>query len=202
MRRFVVQAAGLQALLAPVAGRAQTVSDTAVTLAPAAGAAPYAAAPSLPGAPTGSPASTNPAISVIGWFQAFAGNDASAQDGGIEMREAELAFQAPVDPFTRAEFFMSAGAEGLDVEEATVTWLALPLGTQAKLGKFRADLGKFNRTHYGQQHIMPSTLGNSAPMAEGSPFFLFITGGEILRSRAPLGGQSLNCDMEQEVQCS
>ena len=98
-------------------------------------------------APTQSASIANPAMSVIGWFQAVAGDDATIQADAFALREAELGFQSAVDPFTRADFFLSAGAEGLDVEEGYVTWLALPGGGQAKIGKFRADLGKFNRTH-------------------------------------------------------
>jgi len=89
----------------------------------------------------------NPAISVIGWFQSVAGNDESLPAEAFGLPEAELAFQAAVDPFSRADFFLSAGPDGLDVEEGYLTWLALPGGGQAKVGKFRADLGKFNRTH-------------------------------------------------------
>lgn len=98
-------------------------------------------------APSQSASITNPAISVIGWFQSVAGDDSTTQSDAFALREAELGFQAVVDPFTRADFFLSAGPEGLDLEEGYLTWLALPGGGQAKFGKFRADLGKFNRTH-------------------------------------------------------
>ena len=97
--------------------------------------------------PTSGSSITNPAISVIGWFQAVGGNDSTAQENPFELKEVELSFQAAVDPLTRADFFLSANSEGLEVEEGTLTWLALPGGGQLKLGKFRADLGKFNRTH-------------------------------------------------------
>jgi len=100
--------------------------------------------------PTGAPGSSsvaNPSTSVIGWFQGVAGNDRSLQDQPFMLREAEIGFQAAVDPFTRADFFLSAGPEGLDVEEGYIVWLALPGSSQAKVGEFRADLGKFNRTH-------------------------------------------------------
>ncbi len=90
---------------------------------------------------------TNPAISVIGWFQAVAGNDPVLPAEAFALPEAELAFQAAVDPHSRADFFMAAGPEGLDLEEGYLTWLALPGGGQARFGKFRADLGKFNRSH-------------------------------------------------------
>ena len=98
-------------------------------------------------APSNSPSVANPATSVIGWFQGVAGNDSTIQHQPFMLREAEIGFQAAVDPFTRADFFLSAGPEGLDVEEGYIVWLALPGSTQAKVGKFRADLGKFNRTH-------------------------------------------------------
>ena len=98
-------------------------------------------------APSNSPSVANPATSVIGWFQGVAGNDTTTQTEPFLLREAEIGFQAAVDPFTRADFFLSAGPEGLDVEEGYIVWLALPGSAQAKVGKFRADLGKFNRTH-------------------------------------------------------
>ena len=150
---------------------------TLLALAPAA-----AWAQSAPGAsPSGSPSIANPATSVIGWFQAAGGNDHSVQDQPFQLREAELALQSQVDPFARADFILSANRNGLDIEEAYLTWLALPGGGQAKIGKFRADLGKFNRTHYGQQHITFRRLGTSVPTAEFSPAFLhIILGSETL----------------------
>lgn len=98
-------------------------------------------------APAATAAIANPAISVIGWFQAVAGNDPALPREAFALPEAELAFQAAVDPHSRADFFLSAGPEGLEVEEGYLTWLVLPGGGQARLGKLRADLGKFNRTH-------------------------------------------------------
>lgn len=112
---------------------------------PALSAAPARAQGST--APSNSPSVANPATSVIGWFQGVAGNDTTVQNEPFMLREAEIGFQAAVDPFTRADFFLSAGPEGLDVEEGYIVWLALPASSQAKVGKFRADLGKFNRTH-------------------------------------------------------
>jgi hypothetical protein len=100
-----------------------------------------------PPPPAVSASIANPAISVIGRFQGMAGNDPALPATAFELSEAELAVQAAVDPHSRAEFFLAAGPEGLDVEEGYLTWLALPGGGQARFGKFRADLGKFNRTH-------------------------------------------------------
>ena len=117
-------------------------------------------------APTASASIANPAISVIGWFQAYAGNDPSLPAESFQLPEAELAFQAAVDPFSRADFFMSAGEEGFDLEEGYLTWLALPGGGQAKVGKFRADLGKFNRTHPPETPFADRPLAAEAFLGE------------------------------------
>jgi len=150
MRRILAVAFVVATLVAPPRLEAQ---------APDSGTSPSSA-------PTSGSALTNPAISVIGWFQAVGGNDPSAQEHPFELRESELAFQAAVDPFTRADFFMSAGPEGLDVEEGYVTWLALPGGGQAKIGKFRADLGKFNRTHPPETPFADRPLAAQAFLGE------------------------------------
>ncbi len=91
----------------------------------------------------------NPNTSVIGWFQAEAGDRVQhAGTKAFELREAELGFQAAVDPYSRADFFISVNPEeGIDLEEGYLTLLTLPAGISAKLGKFRSNFGKFNRTH-------------------------------------------------------
>ena len=148
MKTIPMWLALMLALLRPAGAEAQTGAD-AQAAAPAAGSA-----------------LTNPAISVIGWFQAVSGNDVTVQANPFELREAELGFQAAVDPFTRADFFLSAGPEGLDVEEGYITWLALPGGGQAKIGKFRADLGKFNRTHPPETPFADRPLAAQAFLGE------------------------------------
>lgn len=92
----------------------------------------------------------NPNISAIGWFQGLAGNTPNALDENpaFKLHEIELGFQSVVDPYSRADIFVSINDEGkVDLEEGYLTALALPFGFQAKLGKFQPDLGKFNRTH-------------------------------------------------------
>lgn len=91
----------------------------------------------------------NPNVSVIGWFQGQAG-DRTDEPGSsaFELREAELALQANVDPYSRADFFIAfSPEEGVDLEEGYLTLLSLPAGLSAKAGKFRHNFGKFNRTH-------------------------------------------------------
>jgi hypothetical protein len=93
----------------------------------------------------------NPNVSVIGWFQGEAGR--RRVDPGVDLppaldlKEAELGFQSVVDPYARADFFISAGREGVDLEEGYLNWFQLPHDLALKIGKFRPDFGKFNRTH-------------------------------------------------------
>ncbi|MEK7232510.1 MAG: hypothetical protein AAB268_01735 [Elusimicrobiota bacterium] len=93
----------------------------------------------------------NPNISVIGWFQGEAGR--RHVDPGVELppaldlKEAELGFQSIVDPYARADFFISVNREGVDLEEGYLTWFHLPQDLALKVGKFRPNFGKFNRTH-------------------------------------------------------
>ncbi|HEY3215798.1 MAG TPA: hypothetical protein VGK93_04840 [Candidatus Eisenbacteria bacterium] len=157
MPKLILVASSLALLWSGVSGAQSPDSTAAPPLEPGG----YSAQPSG-AAPAASASIANPAISVIGWFQAVSGNDPGAQEKPFELREAELAFQSLVDPFARADFFLSASAEGLDLEEGYLTWLALPGGGQAKLGKFRADLGKFNRTH------PPETPFADRPLAAGA----------------------------------
>ncbi|HEU4725316.1 MAG TPA: hypothetical protein VFU59_08470, partial [Candidatus Eisenbacteria bacterium] len=91
----------------------------------------------------------NPAVSVIGWFQGEAGDQLDqTETSAFSLREAELGLQANVDPYSRADFFISVNpTEGVDLEEGYLTLLSLPAGLTAKLGKFRGNFGKFNRTH-------------------------------------------------------
>jgi len=68
------------------------------------------------------------------------------------MHESEAAFQAVVDPYARADFFISFGEEGVDLEEGFVTFTSLPGGLLTKVGKMRAAFGKVNGLH---NHVLP-----------------------------------------------
>ena len=71
----------------------------------------------------------------------------------LQLSEAELSFQAVVDPYAKADFFLSAGPEGLDVEEGYITFTSLPGNMLLKVGKMRAQFGKVNTLH---SHAMPT----------------------------------------------
>jgi hypothetical protein len=71
------------------------------------------------------------------------------------MQEVEVSFQAAIDPYARADFFVSVGQDGsVDLEEGFATFTALPLGLLVKVGKLHAAFGKVNRMH---SHVLPWT---------------------------------------------
>lgn len=106
---------------------------------------------------TGSPVQSskvfNPDISVIGNFIGVAGKNEFSNQPALQMSEVEAAFQAAVDPYARADFFIAAGPEGAEVEEGYVTFTALPARLLLKVGKMRAQFGKVNTLH---THLMPT----------------------------------------------
>jgi hypothetical protein len=68
------------------------------------------------------------------------------------MHEAEMSFQAIVDPYARADFFLSASPEGLEIEEGFLTFTGLPGGLLMKVGKMKEQFGKVNTMH---AHTLP-----------------------------------------------
>ena len=103
--------------------------------------------------PAGSSKVFNPDTSVIGNFVGVAGKNPYSTQRPLELTEAEVAFQAIVDPYAKADFFLSATPEGLDVEEGYVTFTSLPANLLLKVGKMRAQFGKVNTLH---THAMPT----------------------------------------------
>lgn len=94
----------------------------------------------------------NPDISVIGDFIASAGHNPVDPTPSFQMHETELGLQAVVDPYARADFFISFGEQGVSLEEGFITFTALPAGFVAKAGKMRAAFGKVNTLH---NHVLP-----------------------------------------------
>ncbi len=62
-------------------------------------------------------------------------------------QELELALQSVVDPYARADIFISFGPGSVDVEEAYLTTLSLPVGLQLKAGKLKSPFGRLNQQH-------------------------------------------------------
>jgi hypothetical protein len=94
----------------------------------------------------------NPDIAVIGNFVGAAGSNEIEPRPALQLDEAELSLQAVVDPYARADFFLAASPEGLEVEEGFLTFPTLPGGLLMKVGKMKAQFGKANTLH---NHVMP-----------------------------------------------
>src|SRR5581483_1346984 len=100
----------------------------------------------------------NPDTSVIGNFIGRAGRKNPYEFGPANQRpplqldEAEVAFEAFVDPYMKGKFFLSFTPEGVDVEEGYANLIALPHDLTAKIGKMKATFGKDNTWH---THVRP-----------------------------------------------
>jgi hypothetical protein len=138
----------------PGAPGAAAAPPTAQVPAGAAGAGgPAGALPVYGSAVTGAKV-FNPDIAVIGDFLGAAGRNTVNPSPALEMHESEAAFQAVVDPYARADFFISFGEEGVNLEEGFLTFTELPGGLLTKVGKMRAAFGKVNTLH---NHVLPWT---------------------------------------------
>jgi len=118
---------------------------------PASAAAQVAQTQTFGGA-SGNAKLLNPDISLIGDFIGTAGHNNVAPERSLEMHESEVGLQAIIDPYARADAFISFGETGVNVEEAYVTFTSLPGGLLLKVGKKRADFGKVNTIH---NHALP-----------------------------------------------
>lgn len=118
-------------------------------LAASAASAPATPAPAdaVPQVPRTSSQVFNPDTSVITNFLGFAGKNPENDEPTLALEEAELAFQAIVDPFARADIYIAAGHEGVEIEEAFATFTTLPANLLLKAGKMRAPFGKMNLLH-------------------------------------------------------
>jgi len=114
---------------------------------------PSGALPVYGGAAAGSKI-FNPDIAVIGDFLGAAGRNTVNPSPAMEMHESEASFQAVLDPYARADFFISFGQEGVELEEGFVTFPTVPGGLLVKVGKLRAAFGKVNTFH---NHVLPWT---------------------------------------------
>src|SRR5678816_258985 len=140
-----VTAAPAPAPAAPQAPPAQTAT-AAPEPAPAGLAAPQVPSGPLPvyGGASGAASKVfNPDISVIGDFLGGIGNGNPRSTPSLEMHESEVGFQAIIDPYARADFFISFGEQGVTLEEGFLAFATLPAG-----------FGKVNTLH---NHVLPWT---------------------------------------------
>ncbi|MGH9369025.1 MAG: hypothetical protein ACRD3M_15275 [Thermoanaerobaculia bacterium] len=157
---FSLAAIGLLAAALAIAQDAPTSPTPSPTAVPTPSPTPPAPepAPPVPASPAPAPAPAanptyfNPAIAVIGNFLGIAGHNPVDDQPSLQLRESELSLQAVVDPYARADFFLSFSNDGVEVEEGFVTFLHLPWDLLLKAGQFKAQFGKVNLMHL---HVLP-----------------------------------------------
>ena len=95
----------------------------------------------------------NPEISVTGDMSAvFADRTGDEEINQFRFNEFEASFQAPLDPYSSAKFFVVQEEGEFKVEEAYIDYNTLPAGLGIKAGQLRLDWGKLNRYHH---HSLP-----------------------------------------------
>src|SRR5712691_1999578 len=135
----------------PSSATSPAVAPTAPEPNPAPPAAQIAQTQTYGGA-TSNAKLLNPDISLIGDFIGTAGHNIVSPSRSLELHESEVGMQAIIDPYARADAFISFGETGVNVEEGYVTFTSLPAGLLMKVGKRRADFGKVNTIH---NHALP-----------------------------------------------
>ncbi len=158
--KFQAMEQRIKALESEVSTLKAALSATPEAPAPQATPVPAAQTPLQPaygtgGAPQLSDATArlmNPAISMIGNVLGAAGHNPIDQRPSLDVVENELALSAAVDPYARADVYLTFGEEGVEVEEAYMTFTSLPGGLLLRAGRMRADFGKVNTQH---RHVLP-----------------------------------------------
>ncbi|HET7291515.1 MAG TPA: hypothetical protein VFM88_03730 [Vicinamibacteria bacterium] len=171
---FAGRLAALEAKLAALEAPAPTPAEVTPSPAPPEAPQPVAPAQAAPAPTVATPPLGskvfNPDIAVIGNFLGAAGeNDSPDAPPSLQMEEAEASFQAIVDPYARADFFLTFGPEEVGIEEGFVTFPTVPGGLLVKIGKMRDAFGKVNAMH---AHMLPWTdrplvVGNLVGGEEG-----------------------------------
>lgn len=145
----------LETQLASIQGGQQATTPPAAPPEPALPAAPPALVPEVgQGGALANSKVFNPDMAMIGDFLGAAGRNTVNPNRALEMHESEASFQAVVDPYARADFFVSFGEEGVALEEGFLTFTELPGRLLVKVGKQRAMFGKVNAMH---NHVLPWT---------------------------------------------
>ena len=79
--------------------------------------------------------------------------------------ELELGLQAVVDPYVRADVFLSFDEHGAGIEEAYVTTLSLPASLQVRAGRFFTPFGRLNGQHGHTWDFVDAPLARSRLLA-------------------------------------
>ncbi len=145
-QQYEQRLAALEQKLAQLTG---TPADAQAAPAPAPAPPPEVAQPpvSAGGGTSAFAKVFNPDIAVIGNMLGAAGHNPVEDGPALEMSEAEASFQAVVDPYAKADFFIAVGPDGAELEEGFITFNTLPGRFLLKAGKLRANFGKVNTQH-------------------------------------------------------
>ena len=143
----------------------------------------------------------NPDISVVGNMLGAAGHNPVEDSPALELSEAEASFQAIVDPYARADFFIAVGPDGAELEEGFVTFNTLPGRFLLKAGKLRANFGKVNTQHAhalgwtDRPLVTRNLVGGEEGLADSglslsrlvmNPWFFLEATGEVFGGRSEL----------------
>lgn len=162
LARRIDALAVLRCQAAPTPLAADTVVDELAALRAAAAAAAGVAAPGgTPPPPTDTQfvsrqrnlSALNPEISATGDVRLVAREGSRARDNFVA-REFEFAFQSDLDPYSHTKLYLTAGDEGVAVEEGYIYYTGLPGNIRVDAGKLRHALGELNRWHL---HALPET---------------------------------------------
>ena len=153
-QRLTALEAKLAELAAPQTGAPQPAPQVAAQLpveAPPPTPTPPPPTPA-PGGPAPTSSYFNPAMAVVGNFLVFGGHNDLEDSPAASLEESEVGLQAILDPYARADFFISFGEAGAEVEEGFVTFTSLPASLLAKVGRMKVSFGKVNGLH---PHVLP-----------------------------------------------
>lgn len=109
----------------------------------------------------------------------FAKEDTSTERNGLDLREAEVAFYADVDPYSRFNLLLAVHPEyeldaatnrvtqswAIEPEELFADLTSLPW-TTLRLGKFKAAMGKHNTLHTHAYPFIDAPLANTVLLGD------------------------------------
>ncbi len=90
--------------------------------------------------------SLNPEISATGDIRVLAQGQ-GPQVNDVDVREFEVAFQSPLDPFSNTKIFATFSHNEIAIEEGYAYWTGLPGHLRLDIGRFRQQFGELNRWH-------------------------------------------------------
>ena len=149
VKQLEAELEALRAAQGSVAAATPSPVAPTVTTAPAPEGAPGGPSGQLPvyGGASALAKIFNPDIGVIGNFTGAIGRNRIDPFPALSLQESEVSFRAVVDPYARADFFLSFGEEGVEVEEGYLTFTSLPGAFLVKVGKMRSHFGVINTLH-------------------------------------------------------